>query len=244
MSQNEAEQSSYQSAMLHTENPQKNTFPKKIDSCNCQTLCGRVIHSFTNWNIVGHKVNFALDTISPSVFIPKVTAREGLTVNTVRTNFTLNALWSEVVLLDLFLSLSCRSVQQWATLSAAYFCCYLAFFCPALMSRAPTGFPWRLSNCRPYPAMTKRWGSCRVWPSPTSTRIAPTDTNLPWTVLQMSTCTLRSVAPAAGSQHCRPPAVLVILPQRVFVRCLTGEVQRKACFLHLFSCGNIKTARR
>lgn len=242
MSLNEAEQSSYQSAMLHTENPppKKNTFPKKIHSCNCQTLLPSdpFIHKLKHCG--------AQSKLCPrhhfTICFHSKSHCEGLSVNTVRTNFTLNALWSEVVLSDLFLSLSCRSVQQWATLSAAYFCCCHAFFCPALMSRAPTVSPWRLSNCRPYPAMTKRWGSCRVWPSPTSTRTAPTDTNLPWTALQMSTCTLRSVAPAAGSQHCRPPAVLVIPPQRVFVRCLTGEVLRKACFLHLFSCWNIKNS--
>lgn len=60
---------------------------------------------------MGHKVNFALDTVSPSVLIPKVTARTDCQHG--RTNFTLNALCPEAVVWDLFPSLSlslCRFV--------------------------------------------------------------------------------------------------------------------------------------
>lgn len=183
---------------------------------HCQTLCNRLIEDLKHCGAQSklcpqHHFTLCFDSKSHC---------EGLTVNTGEQ--TSLCTHSVLKLLSWISSSLVLSLQPWAT--AAYFCCYPAsFFCPALISWAPTVFPCRPSNCRPYPAMTKLWGSCRVWPSPTSTKTGPTDTNLPWTVLQMSTCTLRSVAPAAGSQHCRPPAVLVIPPRRVSVRCFTGE---------------------
>lgn len=141
----------------------------------------------TVW-LTGSRVNFALDTISPSVLIPKVTASDWLSTLGEQTSH-----WTHAAVRP--------PLQPWAALPAAHCCFSPASSCPARSWWTPTAFPWRPPNSRPFPATTKRRGSCRVWPSPTSTRTDPTATSSPWTVWPTSTCTLRWVE----LQACRPP---------------------------------------